>query len=101
MKGLKKRNLDKMSENKKEESINLNSEELESVVAGLFDPNKLSYEEELRYMTLKNRFFDLLKAQAQGKCAVEEVDAAHKEVVEYSEELNKKYPREPKNAAVE
>ena len=87
-----------MTENKKDEIRNLSLEELESVAAGLFDANKLTYEEMVRYMTLKNRFFDLLNAQAQGKCTIEEVAAAQKEVVEYSEELNKKYPREPVNA---
>ena len=50
-----------------------------------------------RYMTLKNRFFDLLKLQAQDKCTMDEVLAAQKEVVAYSEELNAKYPNDPKD----
>ena len=86
-----------MAENKKDEIRNIDLEELDSVTAGLFDLNKLSDEEMYRYLTLKNRFFDLLKLQAQDKCTMDEVLAAQKEVVAYSEELNAKYPNDPKD----
>ena len=89
-----------MTKNKENKIRNLSLEELESAVAGNFDLDKLTYEEKVRYYTLKNRFVDLLNLQAKDKCTVEEVIAAQKEVVEYSEALKLKYPRVPKNAEI-
>ena len=56
-----------MTENKKDEIRNLSLEELESVAAGLFDANKITYEEMVRYMTLKNRFFRSFECTGTGQ----------------------------------
>ena len=89
-----------MTDNRKDEIRDLNLDELESVAAGNFDLDKLTYEEEMLYFALKNRFIDLLVLQGQGKATFEEVCTAQKQFVDYSEQLKIKYPREPKDIEI-